>query len=99
MGTLDCPVVHRTLTVHYLLRAMSVDHCGLELLTIEVFYPFVAPDSPVRRVVADFLLTSDALDCVRSQQSTVGRSWPLLVVSPDSPVAHRTIRLILADEH
>jgi hypothetical protein len=44
-------------------RATSVDRWGLELLTVEVFCPFGAPDSPVRPVVADCLLTSDAGDC------------------------------------
>jgi hypothetical protein len=44
-------------TVHYSVSATSADRWGLELLTVEVFYPLAAPDSPVR---SDFaVLTSD----------------------------------------
>jgi hypothetical protein len=53
MGTPDSPVVHRTLTVHCPVRAMSADCLGLERLTIEVICPLAAPDSPVYPDVAD----------------------------------------------
>jgi hypothetical protein len=53
MGTPDSPVVHRTLVVHCPVRATSADRWGLELLIVEVFCPFAAPDSPVYPDVAD----------------------------------------------
>jgi hypothetical protein len=63
------------------------------------------PDSLVRPVVADCLLTSDASNCVCSR--TVDR-WAKLTVAhcltrqssgtPDSPVAHRTVGWFLVDE-
>jgi hypothetical protein len=59
-------------------------------LTVEVFCPFAAPDSPVRPVVADCLLTSGTADCARSRP--LGEVDRCSVVSPDSPVAHRTVR-------
>jgi hypothetical protein len=44
-------------TVHCPVSATSADHWGFELLTVEVFCPLAAPDSPVR---SDFVvLTSD----------------------------------------
>jgi hypothetical protein len=74
-------------------RATSIDRWGLEQLTVEVVCPFAAPDSSVRPVIADCLLTSGATDCARSR--TVDR-WAKLTVAcclteqssgtPDSPV-------------
>jgi hypothetical protein len=43
MGTLDSPVVHRTLIIHCLVIATSDDRWGLELLTVEDLYPRGAP--------------------------------------------------------
>jgi hypothetical protein len=40
-------------TVHCPVSATSVEHWGLELLTVEVFYPLAAPVSPVYPDVAD----------------------------------------------
>jgi hypothetical protein len=83
-------------TVHCLVSATSADRWGLELLTIEVFCLLVALDSPVRSDIIDCLLTSDDQTV---PQSTVGEVDRCSVVSPDSPVAHRTVRRILVDEH
>jgi hypothetical protein len=47
MGTPDSPVVHGHGTVHYLVRATSARHWGLERLTVGVLCPVVAPDSLV----------------------------------------------------
>jgi hypothetical protein len=47
MGTPDSLVRTRHSTVHCPVRATSADRWGLELLTIEVIYPFSAPDSLV----------------------------------------------------
>jgi hypothetical protein len=63
MGTPDSPVRTRHSTVHCPVHARSADHWGLELLTVEVVCPFGAPDSPIRPVVVDCLLTSNATDC------------------------------------
>jgi hypothetical protein len=52
VGTPDSPV-----------SATSADRWGLELLTVEVFCLLAAPDSPVRPVIADCLLTSGTADC------------------------------------
>jgi|SRR5688572_22801225 hypothetical protein len=74
MGTPDSPVVHRTVRwctghsiVHCLVSATPADRWGLERLIVEVFCPFAAPNSPVRPVVADCLLTSDVSDRARSR--------------------------------
>jgi hypothetical protein len=40
-------------TVHCPVSATSADRCGLELLTVEVFYLLVAPNSPVYSNFAD----------------------------------------------
>jgi hypothetical protein len=58
--------------VHCPVRATSVDRWGLELLTVEVVCPFGAPDSPVRPVIAECLLNSDAAYC-----GVVNHSRPL----------------------
>jgi hypothetical protein len=50
-------------TVHCLVRATSADRWGLELLSVEVVYPFGAPDSSVRPDVVDCLLNYDTSDC------------------------------------
>jgi hypothetical protein len=62
---------------------MSANHWGLELLTIEDFCPFDAPDSPVRSDIANCLLTSNGQTAA---QSTVGKVDYCSVVSQDSPV-------------
>jgi hypothetical protein len=76
-----CRWAHRTVrwctghyTVHCLVNATSADHWGFELLTVEVFYLLAAPDSPMRPVVADCLLTSSTAAARAVAQSTVGRS-------------------------
>jgi hypothetical protein len=46
-------------TVHCPVRAASADCWGLERLTIEVFCPLAAPDSPVR---SDFRSSVSAVD-------------------------------------
>jgi hypothetical protein len=60
VGCLLCRWAHWTVRwctghsiVHCPVRATSADRWGLELLTVEVFCPFGAPDSPVRPIVAD----------------------------------------------
>jgi hypothetical protein len=60
MGTLDSPVRTGQSTFHCPVRATSVDRWGLELLTVEVVYPYGAPDSPARSDIADCLCPSDA---------------------------------------
>jgi hypothetical protein len=78
MGTPDSPVVHRILHCSLSGGATSADRWGLELLTVEDFYPFGAPDSPVRPVIQECLLTSSAAYCGCSP--AVDRWWsrPLL---------------------
>jgi hypothetical protein len=44
-------------TVHYPVRATSVDRWGLERLTVEVFCPLAAPDSSVARRTVQCVLT------------------------------------------
>jgi hypothetical protein len=46
--------------------ATSADRWGLEQLTIEVIYPFAAPDSLVQPIITDCLLTFGVADCARS---------------------------------
>jgi hypothetical protein len=70
-------------TVHYLVRAMLADRWGLELLTVEDFCPFGAPDSPVWSGIADCLLTSDGQTVA---QSTVGKIDCCFMGLPDCPV-------------
>jgi hypothetical protein len=67
------------------MSATSADRWGLDLLTVEVFCPFAAPDSPVRPVVADCLLASGTADCVRSRAFD---RWTKLTVAP---LSHRTV--------
>jgi hypothetical protein len=43
--------------VHYPVPATSADHWGLEQLTIEVFCPLAAPDSPVAHRIVLCVLT------------------------------------------
>jgi hypothetical protein len=64
--------------------ATSVDHWGLERLTVEVLCPLAAPDSPVH---SDFTaLTSDLRTVHCSSDIAVDR-WAQLTVAP---LAHRT---------
>jgi hypothetical protein len=63
--------------------ATSADRWGLELLTVEDFSPFGAPDSPVRYDITDYLPTSNGQTVA---QSTVGEIDRCSVGSPDSPV-------------
>jgi hypothetical protein len=69
-------------------RATSADRWGLERLTVEVLYPFAAPDSPVR---SDFAALTSHFSTVHSSRplSAVGRCS---VGSPDMSGAHRTVR-------
>jgi hypothetical protein len=86
----DCSVDgHTGKSVQCLVHATSVDRWVLERLTVEVVYPFATPDSPVRPVVADCLLLQTA---GAVPQSTVGGVGRCTECSPDSPMAHRTIR-------
>jgi hypothetical protein len=86
MGTLDSPARTRHSTIHCPVRATSADIWGLELLTIEVVFPFGAPNSPMRPDVADCLLTFDTSD-----RGAVNRSRPL---GEDDHCSwfHRTVR-------
>jgi hypothetical protein len=60
MGTPDSSVVHRTGTVHYLVRATSAHPLGLERLDRWNPCPVVAPDSPVR---SDFSALNSDVHC------------------------------------
>jgi hypothetical protein len=119
-------------TVHCTVSATSVNHWGLELLTVEISillrlrivrwhtgqsgatyrhrlsfdfwycrlrrsqssrplgkvdrFSVVSPDSPVRPVIADCLLTSGTADC--AAVSAVDR-WAKLTIAP---LSHRTVR-------
>jgi hypothetical protein len=98
MGTPDSPVVHQT------------QHCSLSgACHVCRSLGFGAVDRWIRLsfcctgqfgATCHRILSSDfcryRLRAVA--QSTVGWSWPLLVVSPDSPVAHRIVRWFLVDE-
>jgi hypothetical protein len=86
MDTPDSLVRSGHNTVHCPMRVTSNDHWGLELLTIEVVYPFGAPDSPVRSDDAVCLLTSDASDYCE-----VDRSRLLLRGLTGQTSAHRIV--------
>jgi hypothetical protein len=58
MGTSDSPMRIGHSTVHCPVRATSANRWGLELLTVEVVYPFGAPDSPVAHRIVRCDLTS-----------------------------------------
>jgi hypothetical protein len=73
-------------TVHCPVSATSADRWGLELLPVEVFCLLAAPDSPVRPVVADCLLTSGTADYARSR---VVDRWAKLIIAL---LAHRTVQ-------
>jgi hypothetical protein len=91
-------MAHRTVrwctgqgTVHCPVPATSADHWGLEQLTVGVFCPLAAPDSPVAHrtclVRSDFIaLTSDLCTV---HLFIVHRSQPLAQLTVD-PLAHRT---------
>jgi hypothetical protein len=64
----------RHCTVHCPVSATSAGSWGLELLTVEVFCLLAAPNSPVRPVVVDCLMTSGTADCARSCIVDLGRS-------------------------
>jgi hypothetical protein len=112
IGWLLCPWAHWTVpwctehsTVHCPVRAKSTDHWVLERLTIEVVYPFDAPDSLVAHQTVRCDLSSQTVFWLLTLQTarivaqlTVGWSWLLHVVSPFSPVAHQTVRWFLVDE-
>jgi hypothetical protein len=104
-------LAHRTVrwctghdTVHCSVSATSVDRWGLELLTVEVFYPLAAPDSPVAHrtvrcvlTLQFWLLTSTPSTVPSSAQSTIGEVDRCSIGSQDSLVPHRTVRWILAE--
>jgi hypothetical protein len=107
VGWLCCLQAHQTVRwctghriVHCPVHATSAACWGLGRLTIEVLCPLAAPDSPVAHRIVRCVLTSQlwlltsALCTVHcSQQSTVGRNWPLIRwltghvrCTPDCPV-------------
>jgi hypothetical protein len=80
-------------TVHCLVPATSADHWGLEWLTIEVFCPVAAPDSPMACRTVRCVLTSKLWLLTSALYGfTVHRSRPLRAVdrcsvgSSDSPM-------------
>jgi hypothetical protein len=99
VGWLCCRWAHRTVrwctghcTIHCPVRATLAERSGLELLTVEVFCPLAAPDSPVAHRTVRCVLNLQT----ESAQSTVERSWPLLCCrtgqfgsTPDSPMNYR----------
>jgi hypothetical protein len=107
VGWLCCRWAHRTVqgctghgTVHCPVRATSADRWGLELLTVEVFCPLVAPDSlvvhrTVRCVLTSqfWLLTYALFTVPPPAQSTVGEVDRFFVGSPDSPVNYSGVAL------
>jgi hypothetical protein len=104
VGWLCCRWAHQTVwwctghsIVHCLVSATSADRWGLELLTVEVFYLLVAPNSPVCSDFLDWLLTSAMLTAPQSASRPLGKVDRCSVGSPDSPVVHRTVRWILVD--
>jgi hypothetical protein len=104
-----CRWAHRTIRwctghciVHCPVRATSADHWGLQLLTVEVFYPLCGtgqsggtPDSPVRSDFVVWLLTSNGQTVL---QSTVGEVDHGSIVSSNSLMVHQTVRWIIANE-
>jgi hypothetical protein len=65
-------------TVHCPVSVTSADRWGFERLTVEVVCPFAAPDSSVRPVVAECVLTSGGAYYARSR--AVDR-WAKLTVA------------------
>jgi hypothetical protein len=70
-------------TVHCLVPATSVDHWGLEQLTVEVFCLLAAPDSPVR---SDFVALTSDFCCALLLFIAVDRCTQMTV----APLAHQT---------
>jgi hypothetical protein len=90
MGTPNSSVVHRTWHCSVSGTCHVSRPLDLELSTIEVLCSLAALDSPVR---SDFAVLTSALFTVHwSAQSTVGRSRPCSVGSPDSLVVHQIVR-------
>ena len=97
-GTPDSPVCTEHGTVHCPVPATSADRWGLERLTVEVFCPLAAPDSPVAHrtcpVRSDFAaLTSDfcTVRFLLFTQSTVGAVDRCSAGSLDMSCVHRTV--------
>jgi hypothetical protein len=102
VGWLCCRWAHRTVqwctghcTVHCLVHATSTNRWGLELLTVEVLCPLVAPDSPVRSDFAGWLLHCSLFLSQRSRP--LGEVDRCSVGAPESLVAHRTVQWIIVD--
>jgi hypothetical protein len=108
IGWLWCRWAHRIVrwctghcTVHCSVRATSPDRWGLELLTIEVLCPLVAPNSPVVHQTVRCVLTLQTGSDFWWSDCTVvdlGEVDCCSVGALDSPVAHRTVRWIIAGE-
>jgi hypothetical protein len=83
--------------VHCPVPATSAGHWGLELLTVEVFCPLTAPDSPVAYQTC--LVCSDIADIAALTSEcalfTFG-SRPLVHLAV-APLAHRTVRWIITE--
>jgi hypothetical protein len=92
MGAPDSPVRHRIATVHCPVRATLAQPLGFGAGRPLEPLSSVAPDRPVP---SDFAaLTSDVvlLLTVAFAESTVGARSRCSAGSPDSPVAHPTVR-------
>jgi hypothetical protein len=83
VGWVCCRWAHQTVrwctghdTIHYPVRATTVNHWGLERLTVDVLCPLAAPNGSVRSDLA--VLTSALCIVASSAQSTVGCIWSLL---------------------
>jgi hypothetical protein len=79
-------------TVHCPVSATSADHWGLELLTVEVLCPLVAPDNLMAHRIVRCILTLQTdlwlLRCRLPVVSAVDR-WAKLIVAP---LSHRIVR-------
>jgi hypothetical protein len=103
MGAPDSPVRHRTTTVHCPVRATSVQSLGFVavdrwrcLSSSCTGQSGATPDSPVP---SDFCSLTSVAYC-SSTQSTVSAHYVesrCFADSPDSPVAHRTVRWIIVE--
>jgi hypothetical protein len=102
MGTPNSSMVHRTqhcslFGASHITRPLGfgvVDRWSL-LSSCGTGQSGGTPDNPVRSDIADCLLTSDGQTV---PQPTIGEVDRCSVVSPDSPMVHRTVRWILVDE-
>jgi hypothetical protein len=97
MGAPDSPVRHRTGTVHCPVRATSARPLGFWAVDRwSCLSSCCTGQSGAPLILLLWLLRGIVLHC-SSCQSTIGAGSRCSTSSPDSPVAHRTVRWIIAE--